>query len=82
MSLTIRRVVTGHDKNGHAIVSIDENVKNVAQTRPGAEAAVVWTSEGFPAKHRCGMLAGGRPDCVAGHVRLELRNVGANYPFE
>src|SRR6266403_3896326 len=23
-----------------------------------------------------------RPDCVAGHVRLELRNVGANYPFE
>jgi len=48
MSLTIRRVVTGHDKNGRAIVSIDENVRNVAQTRPGAEAAVVWTSEGFP----------------------------------
>jgi len=48
MSLTIRRVVTGHDKNGRAIVSIDENVKNVAQTRPGAEAAVIWTSEGFP----------------------------------
>jgi hypothetical protein len=23
-----------------------------------------------------------RPDCVAGHVRLELRNVAANYPFE
>ena len=48
MSLTIRRVVTGHDKNGHAIVSIDENIKNVARTRPGAEAAVIWTSEGFP----------------------------------
>jgi quercetin dioxygenase-like cupin family protein len=48
MSLTIRRVVTGHDKNGRAIVSIDESVRNVAQTRPGAEAAVVWTSEGFP----------------------------------
>jgi len=27
MSLTIRRVVTGHDKNGRAIVSIDESVK-------------------------------------------------------
>jgi quercetin dioxygenase-like cupin family protein len=48
MSLTIRRVVTGHDKNGRAIVSIDESVKNAAQTRPGAEAAVIWTSEGFP----------------------------------
>ena len=23
-----------------------------------------------------------RPDCVAGHVRFELRNVVANYPFE
>ena len=48
MSLTVRRVVTGHDKNGRAIVSIDETVKNVAQTRPGANAAVIWTSEGFP----------------------------------
>ena len=48
MSLTIRRVVTSHDENGRAIVSIDESVKNVAQTRPGAEAAVIWTSEGFP----------------------------------
>jgi len=48
MSLSIRRVVTGHDQNGRAIVSIDETVKNVVQSRPGAEAAVVWTSEGFP----------------------------------
>jgi hypothetical protein len=23
-----------------------------------------------------------RPDCVAGHIGLELRNVVANYPFE
>jgi hypothetical protein len=31
------------------------------------------------------MLRGNTPqrrDCLAGHVRLELRNVGANYPFE
>jgi quercetin dioxygenase-like cupin family protein len=48
MTLRIRRVVTGHDKNGRAMVAIDEPVKNVAQTRPGAEAAVIWTSEGFP----------------------------------
>jgi hypothetical protein len=47
MSLTVRRVVTGHDESGRAIVSIDESVKNVAQTRPGAEAAVIWTSA-FP----------------------------------
>jgi hypothetical protein len=27
-------------------------------------------------------LSSGRPDCMAGHVGLELRNIGANYPFE
>jgi mannose-6-phosphate isomerase-like protein (cupin superfamily) len=48
MSLTIRRVVTGHDQQGRAIVAIDEIAKNVVQTRPGAQAAVIWTTEGFP----------------------------------
>jgi quercetin dioxygenase-like cupin family protein len=48
MSLTVRRVVTGHDANGNARVVIDEIAKNVAATRPGANAAVIWTSEGFP----------------------------------
>ena len=48
MSLTVRRVVTGHDQNGRAIVAIDETAKNVTQGRPGAHAAVIWTSEGFP----------------------------------
>src|SRR5712671_2070928 len=48
MSLTVRRVVTGHDKNGHAIVQIDEIAKNVHQGRPGAHATNIWTTEGFP----------------------------------
>jgi mannose-6-phosphate isomerase-like protein (cupin superfamily) len=48
MALTLRRVVTGHDQNGKAIVMIDENVKNAAQGRPGALASVVWSTQGFP----------------------------------
>jgi len=48
MALDLRRVVTGHDRNGKAIVVIDEPVKNAAQGRPGATAAVLWTTEGFP----------------------------------
>ena len=48
MSLNIRRVVTGHDKDGRATVKIDETVKNVVSARPGAHAAVIWTTEGFP----------------------------------
>jgi hypothetical protein len=34
MSLTVRRVVTGHDENGRAIVSINEISKNIVQGRP------------------------------------------------
>ena len=48
MSLTVRRVVTGHDDNGRAKVTIDEIAKNVTASRPGANAAVIWTTEGFP----------------------------------
>ncbi|HUB95871.1 MAG TPA: cupin domain-containing protein [Stellaceae bacterium] len=48
MALKLRRVVTGHDKSGKAVVLIDEEVKNAGSTRPGAQASVVWTTAGFP----------------------------------
>jgi quercetin dioxygenase-like cupin family protein len=48
MSLTIRRVVTGHNEQGKARVVIDEIAKNVTSGRPGANAAVIWSTEGFP----------------------------------
>ena len=48
MPLKFRRVVTGHDTNGRAIVQIDEMAKNLVSARPGATAGVVWTTEGFP----------------------------------
>jgi mannose-6-phosphate isomerase-like protein (cupin superfamily) len=48
MSLKIRRVVTGHDSQGRAKVLIDEQVKNVISSRPGANSSVIWSSVGFP----------------------------------
>jgi len=48
MSLNIRRVVTGHDKQGRAKVLIDEQVKNVISNRPGATSSVIWQTTGFP----------------------------------
>jgi quercetin dioxygenase-like cupin family protein len=48
MALKLRRVVTGHDNAGKAIVTIDEQVKNIASARPGAIACVVWSTQGFP----------------------------------
>jgi len=48
MALQVRRVVTGHDTSGRAIVKIDEVAQNIASSRPGASACVVWTTENFP----------------------------------
>ena len=48
MAVQVRRVVTGHDSKGRAVVKIDEVSKNITSNRPGASACVVWTTESFP----------------------------------
>jgi len=48
MSLQVRRIVTGHDAKGNAIVTIDEMTKNVVSNRPGAESSVLWSTTDFP----------------------------------
>jgi quercetin dioxygenase-like cupin family protein len=48
MALQVRRVVTGHDANGRAVVKIDEVSDNLVSNRPGQTACVVWTTESFP----------------------------------
>jgi quercetin dioxygenase-like cupin family protein len=45
--MQVRRVVTGHDAVGRAIVTIDDLVEGTP-IRRGTNAAVIWTSEGFP----------------------------------
>lgn len=44
----VRRVITGHDASGRAIVKIDEVSENTVSVRPGATICNVWTTEGFP----------------------------------
>jgi quercetin dioxygenase-like cupin family protein len=48
MALRMRRVITGHDANGKAIVAIDEVATHLFTGRPGATGCNVWTTEGFP----------------------------------
>src|SRR6266851_1628033 len=48
MTFKLRRVVTGHDKDGRAVVSIDEIAKHVTSSRPGQAGVVVWSTEGHP----------------------------------
>ena len=48
MSLNVRRVVTGHDKDGKAVVKIDEISKNIKNNRPGATSCVLWSTNAWP----------------------------------
>lgn len=45
----VRRIVTGHDASGKAIVKIDELCSNYREGRPGAFVANVWTTDTAPA---------------------------------
>jgi quercetin dioxygenase-like cupin family protein len=67
MTLRVRRVVTGHDANGKATVMIDELAQNVISTRPGANSAVIWTTEGWPVNND-------------GHEDTSTRKVGTTLP--
>ena len=46
--MKVRRVITGHDASGKAVVKIDEIVKDLKVGRPGAMVAPIWITEGFP----------------------------------
>jgi quercetin dioxygenase-like cupin family protein len=48
MTCLVRRVVTGHDSDGKARVIIDGLATNTTTLRQGANAALVWTTEGLP----------------------------------
>lgn len=49
MGLKLRRVVTGHNEAGRAVVVNDSFMENIVRKRPGYESCVVWATESFPA---------------------------------
>jgi quercetin dioxygenase-like cupin family protein len=61
MPLNIRRVVTGHDHDGRAVIAIDEICKNVVSRRPKHESCVVWSTGSFPADNSRDEDGGARP---------------------
>jgi len=61
MALQFRRVVTGYDETGRAVVKIDEISRDLVSSRPGATASVVWTTQGFPVDNTGSEGQGRRP---------------------
>jgi quercetin dioxygenase-like cupin family protein len=51
MALQVRRVITGHDATGRAVVKIDEVSKNARVGRPGAMVCNIWTTDASPASN-------------------------------
>ena len=49
MPLNVRRVVTGHDERGRAVVAIDELCSNVISRRAQHASCVIWSTGTFPA---------------------------------
>ena len=45
----IRRVVTGHDEHGKAVVKIDEVCKHFKEGRPNGFVCNIWTTDAAPA---------------------------------
>jgi quercetin dioxygenase-like cupin family protein len=68
MALHVRRVITGHDAAGRAIVQIDELAQHAFLGRPSATACNVWTTDGFPANND------GSTDAGLRKTRLTLPN--------
>ena len=60
MPLQIRRVVTGHDDSGRAVVAIDEISRNVISRRPNHESCVVWSTGSFPSDNGTPLDGGAR----------------------
>ena len=60
MPLHIRRVVTGHDENGRAVVTIDEISRNVVSRRPNHQSCVIWSTGSSRADNSSALDGGAR----------------------
>ena len=58
MAFEVRRIVTGHDNNGRAIVASDERLAGAASpTRPGISRVEVWSADKMPVDNSEGAAA-------------------------
>ena len=59
MTSNMRRVVTGHDQDGKAVITIDDVSPHVTAPRKGATSTVIWSTETLPADNGTVDDAGG-----------------------
>lgn len=58
MPLNVRRIVTGHDGNGKAVVASDERIPGTASpTRPSISRVEIWSTDKMPVDNSEGAAA-------------------------
>lgn len=68
MTLEVRRIVTGHDDNGKAIVASDERMNGVASpTRPYISRCEIWSTDRMPVDNSEAAAAAQRNGFVVRH---------------
>jgi quercetin dioxygenase-like cupin family protein len=78
MTFEIRRVITGHDDNGNAIVKRDEMMKS-QERLPGYQAMTVWCTRELPANNDEDAFNDGEPGPKGQRV---LMRIGEMHPGE
>jgi len=48
MAFKVRRIITGHDKNGKAVVKIDDAGLHQSSGRPHMARQLIWTTDDLP----------------------------------
>jgi quercetin dioxygenase-like cupin family protein len=71
MAFEFRRVVTGHDERGLAVVKADEVVSSQPR-RPGYDAAVAWCTDSLPVNNNEDAYSAGRPGAKGSRVLLRV----------
>ena len=68
MTLQVRRIVTGHDASGKAIVATDERLTAVSRTgRAGTARCEIWSTDGMPVDNSAKAEAAQRKGFVVRH---------------
>ena len=85
MALNSRRVVSGHDKSGKAVILIDDKPPIVSRPGSGTSVQQLWITEEIPAeevtaKDPTAKIKGTNPPLTGSHFRILEIPPEKNYP--
>jgi len=71
MTFKVRRIVTGHDDSGLAIIKQDEVLVSESR-RPGYDALVAWCTSEFPVNNNEDAYRGGEPGSKGSRILFRI----------